>query len=196
MPTYLNPKVVEKAALRIDKAKRALFKCRSAGNFAEFYSHWSDFLMHSGGALNAFDEAAKHTQQGKQWYGAEKRKGRHDELISYLHQARNAEEHPSDDTLKEGTQVVTVGDAGEDIYISHMKIAPELFADPHAYLGQRVSSATPGGTVTIRNTPAGPQLVPVYDQRYRKTFDTPTSHNGRKLTDLSPIKCAELYVTY
>lgn len=196
MSKAFNAQLLPKCADRLAKAKRALLGCRRSRSFGEFASHWAEFLIHTGGVLNALDAGSKETPQGRQWYGKIKREGRTDPLVSYMHQARNVEEHGPEPTTRNAPTSVEIGAAGEPIIISNMRFGPELLRDPIGYLSGRVINAQTGALPTIKHTPGGPELLTVADPRFGNAFDPPKEHKGRPIKKTDPIRIAEVYVTY
>lgn len=195
MGKFFNPAAVEKCYDRLTKATGALFDCRKSSNFKEFYSHWAEFLIHTGGVLNALEAGAQYTPQGKQWYGNVKRQGRNDPLVRYMHQARNTEEHEAEaKTASHREGRIGIGGPGETIRLSEIRFGRQLWDNPVEYLRGRAINTSTGQTATIRLTPAGPQLVPV---TYRNvTFAPPGEHKGKRLKSDHPVAIADEYLAY
>jgi hypothetical protein len=98
----LDPTAIRRAKLRLRKAQTAFDDMRH-----NFYPHgssneeaksrlliaWYDFLLASNGVYEQLEKAAKSSPQNRQWFGAKKRERKNDELLCYMHQARNADKH-------------------------------------------------------------------------------------------------------
>lgn len=194
MPGAFNADLIPKCHDRLNKSKQALQDCRSAHEFSDFASHWASFLIHTGSILNALDRGSNSTPQGRQWYGGVKRAGRADPLISYMHQARNVEEHGAEPTSENSPTSLSIGHGGEAVYIESMTIGPELFRNPKAYLKGRVWNPDTGEMPSIIHHAGGPALKPVKDERFGNIFNPPTEHEGKPLSDLSPVGVAEAYL--
>ena len=199
MSRPFNATVLPKCRDRLSKAKRAAQLCRGARSFEEFESYWSDFLIHAGGVLNALDAGSATTPQGRQWYGGIKRAGRADPLVTYVHQARNAEEHPDQPTMRHEPGYIGIGAPGATVHIDNLTVGPEFLSNPSKYLEGRAWEFDKGGqkrTPTVVHKIGGPALAPVFDRRFKKTFPPPTEHQGKKLADSSPVAVAALFLTY
>ncbi|HZW15198.1 MAG TPA: hypothetical protein VFF66_02970 [Brevundimonas sp.] len=193
MSGHFDSKLIPKCHDRLKKAKRSLQLCRGARNFEEFESYWSEFLIHAGGVLNALDTGSKITPQGRQWYGDIKRAGRNDPLVSYMHQARNIEEHDAQSVSEHNPGGVGIGGSGEDVYISNLVIGPEFFRNPALAIKGKAWNQH-GRTPSVSVTPAGPVLRPV---TYRDVvFTPPTEHRGRPLADTRPLAIGAAYIGY
>lgn len=195
MSKPFNAEAIPKCRDRLNKAASALFKCRSSQNITAFSSAWAEFLIHTGGVLNALDAGYKTTPQGRQYYGKVKRLGRADELVSYMHQARNAEEHDTKPTSEHQHGHVAIGAPGESVHISQLRVDQEFYRDPVRHLKGRAFNMKTGGLPTIEVREAGPALKTITDQ-YGGVYQPPTSHAGKKITDKRPTAIAGLYIAY
>ncbi|WP_206934104.1 hypothetical protein [Roseococcus thiosulfatophilus] len=185
---------------RLNKAREALFCCRSAQTMEDLQSHWASFLIHTGSILNALDAGSKNNAQARQWYGGKKREGRADSLVSYMHQSRNAEEHDvepvttnrpflplgviDEDTKEIDFDMGTDWGSGiptEDGYIKYRR-------DPKY-------KPNPRGKMIIGAAPSQARLRPVTDQ-FKKIYWPPREHLARPLFDQRPIRVGELYLNY
>lgn len=194
MPSFFNSSILPKCRDRFIKASKSLHDCRSAKTFPQFYSHWSEFLIHTGGILNALDTGARHTPQAKQWYAGVKRKGRADQLVNYMHQARNAEEHAAEETSRLDRGSIMIGVHGEPVHITEMVTGPELFYNPEEYLKGRAFNPQSGEQASIVTTGDGPVLRAIEFRGVNTP--PPTEHNGEKLRNTNPLHLGELYLLY
>lgn len=184
---------VPKCQDRLSKAKRALYECRNATAFERFQSRWSEFLIHSGSVLNALEAGSNHTAQGRQWYGKIKRACRQDELVRYLHQARNAEEHDIEGTsnLKPGGISLKLPQ-GSSIHIHQLVLDESFYRDPEAAIRQGVTVTK--GSLLIEKRGGKAVLRPV---TYRGvTFEPPSTHKGAQLAADDPITIGGLYIEF
>jgi hypothetical protein len=194
MSVSFQSAAIPKCYDRLRKAERALGQCKKAVSFADFSSNWTDFLVHTGGVLNLIQAGAEQTPQGRQWHGGIKRFGRSDELISYLHQARNSVEHSVADSLAMKPQVVTIGYKQDFVGGGILKIDEEFFRNPNAALDGWVDSE--GKPLVVTNTPSGPHPLEVHDERFKKAFYPPSEHLGKPLLDRSPLSIGAHYIDY
>lgn len=158
--------------------------------------------MYSGSVIHAIEVGAEGTPQGRQWYGGIRRFGKADPLIRYMYQARNAEEHGKGKVIAHNA-TPGFGVINPDT----KKLEPIRLLDgsteeitPDGGLQYKVlETAQPrprGWNIGIGHVPTGPILVPVYDNRYHETFPPPISHNGKAISDTSPLRIAELFLAY
>ena len=195
MAKLFNQSALLKCFDRLDKAKRELQLCRSAGNFENFASHWAEFLIHTGSVLNQLEAGAKQTPQARQWYGQQRAAGKRDPLVSYMHQARNAEEHEPDATTKHKPPSLSINLRDNPGGFKIDRMIAERDGDQFQISGsaRRLSD---NGPLTIRHSVGGPILVPVTDQYKATTYHPPEEHLGKPLRDKTPIAIADLYLTY
>ena len=175
---------IDKAKLRLEKAKLSLAQARTAKSYADFVSAWTDFLVHANSVYTILEQGAKASPQGRQWFGAKKKERREDQLLQYLHQARNADEHGLEPVSKLTAGSLSIGAEGS-IHIEH------LIIDKDGKVDLRLGPGSTGKPI-IKVTPASAVLMPVTDDRYGTTFHPPTEHKGKKLTDASPAAVAAL----
>ncbi|RWO12613.1 MAG: hypothetical protein EOS08_30350 [Mesorhizobium sp.] len=197
MVRTFNSAAMPKCLMKLSKAKQSLQRCRSAAGFQEFASHWSDFLTHTGGVLNALEAGANGTPQGRQWWNADvKKKARADPLLRYMHQARNVEEHELNPTSRLQPRAVGIGLGGENIMIDRAEITREFFENPQVAAARQAWRTSDGRIPTVVYIPEGPRLATLADVRYKTVFEPPQEYNGKRLRDNSPIVVAELYIAY
>ncbi|MEC5289151.1 hypothetical protein VSX64_15750 [Aurantimonas sp. C2-6-R+9] len=196
MSRPFNSAALPKCHDRLSKVKRSLQGCRSASDFEQFASHWSEFLIHSGGVLNILDAGADTTPQGRQWYGGVKREGRNDPLLQYMHQARNVEEHAVEPTAEYQHPSLGIGGPGEDVYFDKFTLDTAFLKNPEKEIVGRAWRPSDGKPPTITRTPGGPKLLPARDDRFKNTYPPPTEHLGKPLASDDPLAVAELYLAY
>ena len=187
---------------RLNKAKESLFYCRSADSFDAFVSSWADFLMYCGAVIHAVEGGAQGTPQGRQWYGGIRKRDRSDELLMYMLQARNEEEHGRNKVMGENvmpgigvvnpiTQMLepmggvdyTSGELQEDGTFKYRRNLDDW-------------ERTKRWKIGIGHVPTGPVLVPVRDSKFLKVFPPPSNHKGKPLRANTPVALAEVYVSY
>lgn len=188
---------IKKARDRFDKAREALFKCRIAPSYDAFCTSWSDFLLHTGGVLNQLESGAKTHARARQWYGVRAKAGRNDPLVSYLHQARNIEEHDFSPVTKFEDGHISIGGGGEPMYISSLDTHDPAFRrDPTGYLRTRAINPVTKKPTSVVHSMGGPKLIAVEDKRHSTRFEPPEYHNGKPIADRTPLGIADLYIKY
>lgn len=178
--------VVDKAHRRLEKASTCLKRMEDSRSFEEFESAWTDFLIALNTIHTALEQGAKTSPQSRQWYGGKKAERRKDALLSYLHQAKNADEHgiepitaytPGGVKIGEGAQLSVIAKT----IVNHGKTSLEV----HPIESPGIEIIAPSA-----------KLIPVRDDRYGNVFDPPTQHLGSILPDASPLTIARLGFKY
>lgn len=153
-------------------------------------SEWSRFLVAAGRVYSKLEKGAKGHPKAEPWFGKAKADRKADQLLSYVHHARNAEEHGIADITIETAESITINGGG-------------FAAD--------AIEGLPGGRIAIKglrslnpDNPAvveyaGPRvdLLPVRDDRFPKDrFDPPTEHLGERLQSGSIAEVSTLTLRY
>ena len=84
---------IERAKLRLEKARCALAVLAGAKSFHDAESAWFDFLIGCGSAFNQLEQGAKGYGRSEAWYGRVKHLRKNDPVLRYVHFARNSDEH-------------------------------------------------------------------------------------------------------
>lgn len=176
---------VEQAKSRFERATSAFAEFRGASNFGAFQSAWSEFLISANGIYSKLEQGAKGEGTSGAWFGRKVFERRQDQLLQYLHHARNADEHGLAPTaiLDPGSFQVK----GSGHYRLDGVIRPSK--DTHIEV---THIGGPPPIFEVRNPCA--RLVPVRDRGI--TYNPPTKHLGKLLDDKSPAKVAKLSLTY
>lgn len=185
----MDPAAVAKAKLRLAKVERCVKQIvEDQESYAAFHEPWADFLLALAGIYTALEQGAKVKPQSRQWFGEKKRLRREDELLRYLHQARNAEEHgiaPVSNLEPPRVELV----AGDRSMVRGIEFEDNLIRI------KLDSRAQPGGHIFQVDSPAI-RLVTVEDSRFGDTCDPPTKHLGKTLEDNFPSTVARLGLEY
>lgn len=180
MGSTFSEEAIPKCLDRLEKAKEALFRSRNAHSAESFKNAFAEFLIWTGSVLHAIEAGSKETPQGRQWYGGVKRFGKGDELLRYMHQARNVEEHTKAHAALMDPGATVIGGP----------ITPELDNG-----GDRRTLAINGSVLFDVQGP-NPKFLPLIDDRYNLLFSVPTMHLGKKLSSQQPIDVGALYLSY
>ena len=106
--------------------------------------------------------------------------------MSYIHHARNADEHGIERITELNPGGVGIGTAGTT-HVKRMVI--QTSAD-----GAKVEAETSGDPLKITFIPPHPRLIPVVDRGDK--YEPPTDHLGAPIGEPSPIAIAELALDY
>ena len=100
---------------RLDRARDALKHMDQATTFSSFEKPWADFLHASSGIYSKLEQGCKGCQTSQGWFGRKKHDRKKDQLLSYLHHARNTDEHGIGGTTLQYTEVKILNDKVQNI---------------------------------------------------------------------------------
>ena len=148
-------------------------------NMATYESAWTYFLTAASGVYSKLEQGAKTNGKSQAWYGRVKHERRKDQLLSYLHHARNTEEHSLESSADQVGITMTPANPlvrieGDTIYLpQNMKPGPIAnFKAPYL------------------------RLLDVKDNLHGDVFKVPENHLGQKIVDNSPLGVAKLGLGY
>jgi hypothetical protein len=174
-----------KAKDRLRKASDCLNSIEHIKSFAEFEQVWCDFLIAGNSIHSILEKGARSSVQCRQWFGGKKRERAGDELLSYMHQARNAEEHGLEAVTALSPGAIELGTKGE-LRAESISFGPD---------GIKVVPL-PGVPIPYRIRPPRIVLKTVTDDRYGSSFPPPGTHLGRAIPNPSPIPVGKAWLAY
>ena len=176
----MNKQATAKAATKLERLTRSVEAMKTAESSEAIEDAWVDFLIAASTFYSTLEQGAKTNDKSKAWFGRKKHERRTDQLLRYLHHARNAEEH--------GIARIT-GRSNSKIFLKSKGAAVMLQSDGKNWnvVSQTGDVEYPGDVVT---------LVRVQDIRFGDWFDPPEQHLGQNLNDTSPPAIAELGAAY
>lgn len=77
----------------LGRAKEALLSLKQTDNFDEMEVAWSNFLIMANRVYVKLEQGAKISSKSNAWFGRKKHERRNDPLLSYVKNARDADEH-------------------------------------------------------------------------------------------------------
>jgi hypothetical protein len=180
----MNPVAIEQATLRLAKATEAVERLKAARSFRETSQAWTDFLIAASTIYSKLEQGSKDYGRSSAWFGRVKRLRKVDPLLSYIHHARNSDEHGIDEVLSMGNRLRT--SFGEFT----INVPAEMIL---------IQETNKSGKITRREV-SGEAVVALYsvrDNRYNDEFHPPTEHLGQPLNEfMSPVNVAELALDY
>lgn len=187
----MKSKAIDQARARLEKCNEAISKMESSASFEQFEAAWSDFLLAAAGVYSKLEQGAKGVGSSEGWFGRKKNVRKNDELLRYIHHARNADEHGLDQTTekRDGSTTLASNDGA---------ITANVEKDAHGNNVIRIASVTQWGPKApeVITVPAHPVLVAARDSKHGDVFQPPTEHLGAKLQDASPLNVARTTVAY
>ena len=168
----------EQPYVELAKAHAAIEAMRNAKALDEFEEHWKEFL---GRIERVWNKAFSHFGKSPKWNGWKgKTEGlrRTDPLLSYLINARGADEHTVNEIVGREPGGIGINPAeGNSLYIEHMEINN----------GQiRIQSPQ---RIRVDFIPARTTLLPVANRG--RTYHVPTTHLGKPIDPRNVISVAE-----
>ena len=185
----MNPQAINKASKRLEKAKEAYKKLQHSTNFREFESAWIDFLLAVNGVHTAIKAGRSTSPKNRQWCGMQAAAARKDQLLRYLHHARNEDEHGLEPILAYVDGRTTFAGTG-GLHIKNLVIRRGVIETAD------MRPVTKGGVITVTAIPAHAKLLPVKDSRDGNVYDVPMEHLSKPILDQSPVGCAALAIDY
>lgn len=173
------------AKARLVKATEAVAALQVADTFDAVEAAWTDFLISAATIYSKLEQGAKINGKSNAWFGRVKKVRKDDQLLSYMHHARNSDEHGIQDT----SHRKAVG--AEWVYPDGQKTVVR-FESPDVILTEHKEDGKIPMNRIIRYT----DVVRVHDNRYNDLFDPPTAHLGEPLGTLNPVDLARIALPY
>ena len=199
----MDEKALNKVQLRLRVAQNAVSSFANCETYEAFREAWYVFLHAAKGIYTTLEQGAKKTPQARQWYGAKDRFRKNDELLRYITEARNDDEHGIEESTQYVDQETRLGvlapghsnevTFGDGNIITGCGTAVLIVGPPPSDMPQL--HALDGKPVLNINTPAHARLVNVHD-RSGNPYRPPSAHLGAPLIDVSPSAVANLMITY
>ncbi|MEM7508635.1 MAG: hypothetical protein AAF415_18035 [Pseudomonadota bacterium] len=175
----MDPKALAQARERVERMAAAIAEMEKTDpSMVGFERHWIDFLLAHNTIFTKLEQGAKGNGRSQGWFGEVKSFRKQDELLRYLHHARNCAEHSLETTtLKQEFDVVPQTAWTERIPPTEAsKGVPGL----RGYVGKPFSA---------RIVPPGVRLRPVSDRGVE--YLPPERHLGVELWKCDPLSVAK-----
>ena len=177
---------VTQAALAVDQAKNALATLERAESLAHADAEWVVFLFAFSRLFTKLEVGSRPHNQSKQWFSGIKKLRKEDQLLCYLHHARNSDHHRLEDVTQHEGAVMRIGSEGP-IYMSEFIIVNgQIYAD--------WSPAAPGAQLVVTLLSSRLVAIPVTDRGV--TYAVPTSHLGQPLPDTNVLTLGKTAMIY
>lgn len=185
----MHPKAITKAKSRLRVAEKALSELKDCSEYEVFCDTWYTFLVAAKNVYTVLEQGAKISPQSRQWFGNVKQIRRDDELLQYLFEARNDDEHGLENSTQHVPGSLSIGVAREG-YSRSMKFSGSIGMG-----GALNIESLDGKPVLIEETLPHVRLINVL-ARGNRSIPPPTTHRGSLLPDYSPVNVAELGFIY
>jgi hypothetical protein len=178
----------EKILKRLRMANSEYNNLKNARDFEQFEEIWYKVLV-CGNAVDMILETSMKVGKEQPWYGVKIKLRREDPLLSYMHAARNVDEHGLEPVIVEEPGALVIGVGGESVHLKSLRIVNGKI--------EFLDAEQPDGSApTILQIPRRPKLVSVFDVRSKKNFDPPIQHLGKIIDDTSPVGVAKVWIGY
>lgn len=167
-------------------ARKALEDLRECRDFQSFTDIWYTFLVAAKNVYTALEKGAKLSPQSRQWFGARKQERKDDELLQYMFQARDDDEHGLGQVAKQAPGYTAVG-------VKKPGFSTDItFSFRDGVVTQLESND--GKPVAIETRGPHAKLIPV--QGRNRAYDPPTQHRGAPIDGTEPYPCGKLTLAY
>jgi hypothetical protein len=180
---------------RLGKSRDFLKRIECAQTLDDAASAWSDLLINGNAVYSKLEQGSKVNGRALGWYGRAKKARKDDPLLSYMHHARNSEEHSIEDVttrMKAGQATVTIREPFDPKKLEGLEL--RIDTDKHGHV--LVSSSNEDIVSTRMYDKPSLVLVRVKDDRYSDYFDPPYEHLGKALPDQLPSTVGGLFIAY
>jgi len=184
----MNKVALRQAWERLHKAETALKAIRDSNSIHHIASAWTDFLSASATIFSKLEKGTKGNNRAEPWFGRIKSERKTDELLRYIHHARNSDEHGIAEVVQKSMGFWAIKG---DVHIERL----ETDGNGNVKIG-KIRGLNPQRPPELVLEPATVKLLPVHDDRFNDTFDPPTSHLGVKLESGSLLEVAEKSYVY
>jgi hypothetical protein len=168
----------EKARARLRDAFQAHEDLKASIDWVAFESAWTRLLTALHSVYSILEQSAKGHPKSYAWFGAQRRVRRTDEALSYLHHARNANEHGIKEVLETRPGGIGIGHPSGSAYIKELRVGPQG-------IEKLVGWGPDGSPLEVRSYPSRIELVSVFESGVR--FDPPSTFLGDQLVVATPI---------
>ena len=183
----MDQAAIKHAQERLRRVRNAIAAMEQAKIIGNMDVAWWTFVLAANSIYTKLELGAKGSGPAGGWLGKKLRERRKDELLSYIHQARNFDEHNLQGAIQYVHQprVSFVDGEGYTIIRQAKGSGQEL----------RITRKDPHAKIQLRVKLPGAHLKPVKD-RFGHVYNPPETHLGKPLTDKRPIAVAKLALSY
>jgi len=176
---------IDKPWEQLRKAESFIEKMAIAKTLDEYEEHWKDFLHNLERACNKLISHLKKSPKYQGWVerGRTEKLRKQDQLLSYLINARGAEEHSISDITKQQPGGIGINPAtGNSLHINKLEINN----------GQiHIDSNQP---IKIDFIPGKVELLPIKNRG--RSYSVPNTHLGKHIKNSDPVKIATLGIEF
>ncbi len=206
----MDRNAIEKCKSRLRNAQKAVEDLRAyleIEDLQSFEDTWFTFLFSWKSIYTTLEQGSKTTPQSRQWFGGVKQDRKDDDLLQYLFEARNDDEHGLETSIKTVPELTEIGVRGHGVSNAVLINGPGIIGGVAINCGAAIAyeghpsqnpykvTALDGKPILTRHTPAHVTLKPVF-ARGNRIYLPPQNHRGNPLEDKRPLAVATLALTY
>jgi hypothetical protein len=180
---------LQKAKDRFLSARSSLKNLDSSKDYASARRFWYEFLIASNGVFSVLEQGAKDNSKSNNWYAKLRRQRKDDQLLRYLHHARNADEHNVPSVTEHGPGEIVFLDGGNSI-----ATIEEIAGIVGTFRTKSKGAIDLKNVNQIRIYPEHAKLIGVVDRGVR--YEPPAEHLGHKIEDCRPAVVASLMIQF
>ncbi|MDR7116816.1 hypothetical protein [Caulobacter sp. BE254] len=187
----MDKRAIVKAASRLRVAEKAAAELAECKTHEAFTDTWYTFLTASKNVYTILEQGAKTDPRSRQWYGGVAAERRGDDLLQYIYEARNDDEHGLEEMSEAVPGSLSVG-VTKPGFSNRIRLDGTLGGPPGTALtitpldGLPILSKVTSPHIRLRNVKA----------RGNRVLAPPASHLGRPLQNASPLGVAEATIAY
>ncbi|MGE0338805.1 MAG: hypothetical protein AB7O79_02900 [Xanthobacteraceae bacterium] len=178
----MDKSAVAAARISLKKMSENVEQLKKIESFQDFESIWQDFLVAANRIYTKLEQGSKVSGKSGAWFAKKKNERKSDELLSYLHHARNVDEHtisPVHEIKKGG---VGIGSTGSTVIKSL------------SFKGGIIEADIEGDPLRFTIQHPTIELLPVKDRGV--LYQPPKNHLGSPLSKSDPLSIAEMALIY
>lgn len=185
---------LDKAREHLSLAKGAIAEMQLSNGFEAYEQAWSHFLIQAGRIYSKLEQGAKGCAKSTPWFGLKKHERKKDPLLSYIHHARNSDEHGIEYISSLTAETVSASVNQEKGFMFQMR----FMVDSEGRFHYRNIKAKSGDGNDLPVSILNPKIVPltVHDTLHGDNFDPPQMHLSMPIVDPSPQGLAILAANY
>ncbi|MGE6696836.1 hypothetical protein ACQKH5_04035 [Hyphomonas sp. NPDC076900] len=192
----MDSAILEKAKDRYRIASKALARMKKESSLEGQEDEWFTFLRAWKGIYTALEQAVKGDAKATMWFGQRNSFRRKDELLQYVFQARNDDEHGLTRTTKREPGGISFGrpiDPSKPMRIDNLSISSK-----GGVININWSGKNENFDPSLKVIPPRLKLMPVKDRDHKTTYSPPTQHLGKPFANAErdPIVVAEAALSY
>lgn len=181
----MNKQALERARAHGREARRAADFLKTATDIEEATRAWKTLLIEGHRVFSKLSAGANGYGRTVPWIGGLKRDRKKDELLRYMHQARNADEHGIAEVVIDAPPTFSIFPIDPTIpaYISYMR-----------HDGNSIAYCEGAKNAGIVQTCRRLELIAVVNGGV--TYQPPRSHQGEPWVELAPARVAAAFMVY